>query len=115
MRLLAPLERMSSIPAVNALCRTDPQGGGRRVALGLLRTWMTYRPAIEPEAFDRCPVLLAHPLADRWTPVAWSRETLDRVPGAKRFVGLERCEHWPLERPGLATLTGELAAFAAAA
>ena len=115
MRLLAPLERMSSVPAVNALCRTDPQGGGRRVALGLLRTWMTYRPAIEPEAFDRCPVLLAHPLADRWTPVAWSRETLDRIPGRTRFVGLERGEHWPLERPALTTLVDELSAFAAAA
>jgi alpha-beta hydrolase superfamily lysophospholipase len=115
MRLLAPLARMSAIPAVNALCRTDPQGGGRRVALGLLRTWMTYTPAIEPEAFDRCPVLLAHPLADRWTPVGWSRETLERIPGATRFVGLERCEHWPLEQPGLSTLLGEVGAFAAAA
>lgn len=108
MPLLAPIERMSSVPAINALCRRDPQGGGRRVALGLMRSWMTFQPAVEPAHFDRCPVLLAHPLADRWTPVVWSRSVLDEIPGAKRFAGLEGCEHWPMEQPGLSVLLEEV-------
>ena len=111
MPLIAPIERMSSNPAINTLCRRDPQGGGRRVALGLMRSWMTYEPAVEPENFDRCPVLLAHPLADRWTPVAWSRAVLDRIAGPTQFVGLEQCEHWPTEQPGRTVLLNELHDF----
>ena len=114
MPLLAPIERMSSDPEINRLCRRDPQGGGRRVALGLMRSWMTYEPAGEPEEFDRCPVLLVHPLADRWTPPAWSRAVLDRIAGPTRFVGLERCEHWPTEQPGRGVLFDELRAFVSA-
>ena len=30
---------------------------------------MTHAPAIEPEAFDACPVLLTQPAQDRWTPL----------------------------------------------
>jgi alpha-beta hydrolase superfamily lysophospholipase len=114
-RLLAPVGRMSSVAAVNELVARDPQGGGRRVAVGLFRSWMTYRPPLEPEAFDRCPVLLAHPLADRWTPPAWSRAVLDRIAAPTRFAGLERCEHWPLESPGREVLVEEADRFATAA
>lgn len=113
MPLLAPIERMSSVGAINRLCRRDPQGGGGRVPLGLLRSWMTYVPAIEPSAFTACPVLLLHPLADRWTPPAWSTAVLDRIPAPTRYVGLDACEHWPIEQPGLTTLTEELGAFLA--
>ncbi len=115
MPMLAPIERMSSHAHVNALCRTDPQGGGRRVALGLMRSWMRYDPVLEPRDFDRCPVLLAHPLADRWTPPAWSQEVLAEVPAPTRYVGLEGCEHWPTEQPGLDVLVAELSEVASAA
>jgi alpha-beta hydrolase superfamily lysophospholipase len=112
-RLVAPVDRMSSLDAINRLCARDPQGGGRRVPLGFLRSWMTSAPPVEPEAFDRCPVVLAHPLADRWTPVSWSRRVLDRIAAPTRFVGLERCEHWPLESPGRDVLLEELERLAA--
>jgi len=104
MPLLAPVERMSSVRAINRLCLRDPQGGGNRVPYGFLRSWLAYQPVMEAEAFDRCPVLLAHPLADRWTPVAWSQDVLRRIPAPTTFVGLERCEHLPAEEPGATTL-----------
>jgi alpha-beta hydrolase superfamily lysophospholipase len=110
---LAHVNRMSSLPAVNELCVSDPQGGGNRVPLGFLRSWLTYTPAHEPHAFDRCPVLLAHPAADRWTPVELSTRTLDRLACSTRYVELERCEHFPIEEPGVSTLRAETAAFLA--
>lgn len=115
MPLLAPVEKMSSTTAINRLCLRDPQGGGRRVPLGLLRSWMTYSPAIEPGRFDRCPVVLAHPLADRWTPARWSQAVLDLLPGPTRFVGLENCEHLPIESPGLQVLLETLGSTASGA
>lgn len=114
MPLVAPVERMSSIRAINRLCLRDPQGGGNRVPYGFLRSWLTYTPAVEPEAFDRCPVLLAHPAADRWTPTEWSRDVLDRIPAPTTYVELRYCEHLPIEEPGLTTLRETVAAWLAA-
>lgn len=113
MPLTAPIERMSSIKAVNRLCLRDPEGGGNRVPYGFLRSWLTYEPAMEPEAFDRCPVLLAHPLADRWTPPAWSQDVLRRIPAPTTFVGLANCEHLPAEEPGMSALREAMTAWLA--
>jgi alpha-beta hydrolase superfamily lysophospholipase len=110
---LAHVHRMSSLRAVNELCVRDPQGGGNRVPLGFLRSWLTYTPALEPHEFDRCPVLLAHPAADRWTPPELSTRTLERLACPTRYVELERCEHFPIEEPGVSTLRTETAAFLA--
>lgn len=101
---VARLDRMSSVPEVNRLVARDPQGGALRVPVGFLRSWLTYDPPLEPRAFDRCPVLLAHPLADRWTPATWSLDVLQDVPAPTTYVGLERCEHLPIEEPGLTQL-----------
>src|SRR3954454_12042922 len=110
---LAHVHRMSSLPAVNELCVRDPQGGGNRVPLGFLRSWLTYTPALEPHEFDRCPVLLAHPAADRWTPPELSTRTLERLACPTRYVELEGCEHFPIEERGVSTLRTETAAFLA--
>jgi len=108
MPLMAPVERMSSVRAINRLCVRDPQGGGNRVPIGFLRSWLNHVPAMEPDEFDRCPVTLLHPLADRWTPVAWSRDVLGRIRAPTTFTGLGRCEHLPIEEPGLTTLRDAL-------
>lgn len=64
------------------------------------------------------PVLLLHPLAERWTPVAWSREVLHAIPAIPaptRFRGMASCEHWPMESPGIDVLRSELAGLLRAA
>jgi alpha-beta hydrolase superfamily lysophospholipase len=113
MAWMGKLSAMSSQPAVNTLCARDPQGGGGRVPLAFLHSWLTYEPALEPAAFDRCPVLLAHPAADRWTAVPLSLAVFERLPAPKRMVLLERCEHFPLEAPGVEVLRTETLAFLA--
>ena len=48
----------------------DRLGGGNWVPARFLRTLMTTAPAIEPEQFTVCPVLLAHQGVDRMTDIA---------------------------------------------
>ncbi|MFF0721632.1 alpha/beta hydrolase [Micromonospora sp. NPDC003816] len=104
MRWIANMGAMSNDPALTALVATDPSGGGNRVALRFLRTFLTSAPPVEPEAFTACPVLMTHPADDRWTPVALSRAFFDRIAADKRLVLLERAGHLPVEEPGLTQL-----------
>lgn len=54
-----------------------------------LRFWRTYlqsSPQVEPEDFTTCPVWLAHPGADRWTPLPLSQAFFDRIAAPKTLV-----------------------------
>ena len=65
-----------------------------------LRTLLMAEAERPPEAFDVCPVTLAHPADDRWTDVSISRlffDRLSRVP--TELVMLENGGHFPVEHP----------------
>ncbi len=110
-RWFTRMERMSLQRDLNALVRSDRLGGDNRVPLRLLRSLFSARPAIEPERFDRCPVLLAHPALDSWTSVEASRLAFDRLACRKQLVLLEGCGHFPVEQPGVTRLQQAVAAF----
>jgi hypothetical protein len=40
---------------------------------------MSYSPEIEPSDFTVCPVLLAHPGLDPWTPIEISKPFFDNL------------------------------------
>ena len=65
-----------------------------------------------PEDFDACPVLLADPAEDPWTPVQLSRTFFDHIRAPKRLVMLEGAGHFPVEQPGLDQLTDAVAGMA---
>src|SRR5262249_19192584 len=90
----------------NRMLGLDPLGGGNRAPIRFLQSLMAIRPAIEPESFDVCPVLLAHPAADRWTTIEASRPFFDRIKAPRELVMLGNCRHLPLEEPGVAFLSG---------
>jgi alpha-beta hydrolase superfamily lysophospholipase len=94
------------------LCQ-DPVGGGNRVPLQFMHSLLSVRPALEPEDFDVCPVLLAHPAADRWTTFEASRPFFDRIAGPKELVLLENCGHFPIEEPGVSQLETAIVTFLA--
>jgi alpha-beta hydrolase superfamily lysophospholipase len=89
----------------------DPLGAGNRAPLRFLQSILALRPAIEPEDFDVCPVLLAHPAADRWTKIDASRLFFDKLKGPKELVMLDNCGHFPLEEPGVSRLEEAILAF----
>jgi alpha-beta hydrolase superfamily lysophospholipase len=109
-RWLAHMRAVANDPAFAAAAASDPRGGGSKVPLRFLRTWMNYAPAVEPEQCT-IPVLLVHPGADRWTPPELSLPFFERLGGKKRYVLLENCGHAPVEEPGLSTMRREFMHF----
>jgi alpha-beta hydrolase superfamily lysophospholipase len=100
-RWLTRMTAMSADPELTAMVCRDPRGGGGRVSLRFLRTWMTSRPTVAPEDFRVCPVTLAHPGADVWTPPELSLRFLRRIAAPTEVVMLENAGHLPVEQPGL--------------
>ena len=111
MRYMSKMDRISNKPELSALCAGDPLGGGNWVPARFLRTLMYTAPDIEPESFDVCPVLLAHPGVDRMTDISLSRRFFDRLAGPKRMVVLEGASHMPTEHPGVDQLESAVLKF----
>jgi alpha-beta hydrolase superfamily lysophospholipase len=110
-RWFSKMDRVANDPAFARLIASDPHGGGCRTPLDFLLSIFRMRPAIEPEDFTRCPVLLAHPGDDRWTPLSASRVFFDRLACDKRLVVLDRCGHIPVEEPGVTQFREAIRAF----
>lgn len=103
-RWLTPMNKIANERTLARLCRTDPRGGGGRIALGFLRTFLGSVPPVEPEQFDAAPVMLVHPAADRWTAPELSLRFLRRIRGETRHVPLDNAGHFPIEEPGISQL-----------
>lgn len=78
----------------------DKRGGGGRVPLGWMRSFLESSPLVEPELFTDTPVLMVHPGNDHWTPLEVSQPFFDRIRARKSVVTLENCGHFPIEEPG---------------
>lgn len=102
MSWVAALSKMSRNPGLAKLCAADLRGGGIRVPLGFLTSYMTYRHTLPEEMLT--PVMLAHPAADAWTPVDLSTRWLSRITAPAELVMLRQCGHFPIEDPGLSDL-----------
>lgn len=111
MSMTTRLSRMSAAPGLAKACARDRQGGGTRAPLSFLLDWLASPPAAEPENFQACPVLLAHPADDRWTPAELSRRFADRIAAPTRTILLENAGHFPIEQPGLDQFREALTAF----
>ncbi|HVV86870.1 MAG TPA: alpha/beta fold hydrolase [Kofleriaceae bacterium] len=101
MARVSRMDRISNRRELSALVASDRLGGGSWVPARFLRTLMTTAPAVEPEAFTACPVLLAHPGNDRMTELELSRRFFDRLAAPKRLVVLDGASHMPTEHPGV--------------
>jgi alpha-beta hydrolase superfamily lysophospholipase len=110
-RWFSNMKGITNDPDLSRLLCDDPTGGGNRVPLRFMSSLLALRPAIEPEDFDLCPVLLANPAADEWTTIEASRPFFDRIKGPKELVMLENCGHLPIEEPGFTQLEQAVVAF----
>ncbi|MGW0005336.1 alpha/beta hydrolase [Nocardia grenadensis] len=108
-RWMANMQAMSGNWALSRLVSTDPLGGGVRMPLGFLRTYLTSVPHVEPEDFTTCPVWLVHPGADTWTPLSLSELFFERIAAPKKLTVLAGAGHYPIESPGIHQLTRALA------
>ncbi|MDP3526266.1 MAG: alpha/beta hydrolase [Hoeflea sp.] len=109
--LVAPMEAMSSDPAMQEYFRNDALLGRLWVSSRLFRTMHARKlAALAPG----CPLLLVHPGADAWTPPELSRRAFERVSGPKEFVVLTNGSHLPLELPARDELRDHVRRFLAA-
>jgi pimeloyl-ACP methyl ester carboxylesterase len=97
--------KMHTLVNSNAALKTfyrDRTSAGNWLSQTFLATYMSYLPAMEPEAFDVCPILLTQPAEDRWTPLHLSElflRLVKKVPVTT--VMLENAGHYPIEQPGI--------------
>ncbi|MGI9428814.1 MAG: alpha/beta hydrolase, partial [Bythopirellula sp.] len=88
-RRISKMEWMTNEPAFSRIFVEDPLVGGARINLGFYRSLTNYDPPIAPEDFDVCPLLLAHPTDDNWTPLAVSQPFFDRLACEKELLMLD--------------------------
>lgn len=112
MRLAARMHTLVNDPHALRILLADRTAAGNWVSLRFLHSYLTYQPALEPEDFDVCPVLLVQPAADRWTPLDLSEPVLRKIRRVPvRRVLLEGAGHLPIEQPSFTQLADAITAF----
>lgn len=70
--------KMSTASKMSALCNDekvmeifnrDKTSAANKASMKFIDSYSNYQPAIEPEDFSICPILLTQPDQDRWTPL----------------------------------------------
>lgn len=93
-------------------CLADKTSAGKWVTMKFLATYAGYTPAVDPEEFDVCPILLTQPVQDPWTPLELSEFFLRRVTRVPvKTVMLENAGHYPIEQPGLDQMVAAIHSF----
>ncbi|WP_254215844.1 alpha/beta hydrolase [Burkholderia multivorans] len=112
MTMASKMSALVNDPAALKVWLSDRTSAGNAMTMAFLSSYMTYQPAIEPEDFDVCPVLLTQPAADRWTPLHLSEPFLQRIRKEPvKVVMLDNAGHYPLEQPGLSQMVNAIDAF----
>ena len=112
MSIAGKMHALVNNPEALKVCLADKTSAGKWVTMRFLASYMYYRPAVEPEDFDVCPILLTQPAQDRWTPLELSKLFLRRITHVPvKTVQLEHAGHYPLEQPGLDQMVASIHQF----
>lgn len=112
MRAVTKMRALVNDPRALEACLRDETSAGNSATIAFLASLLGYAPAVEPEAFTRCPILLTQPEQDRWSPLATSELFLNRIRRVpKRVVVLQNAGHYPLEQPGLSQMENAIVEF----
>lgn len=102
---------ISNQETLTKLIMNDPRAAKTKITLQFLRTFLNMKPIIEPEHFDRCPVLLIHPEQDFITPYTISEPFYQLLQCKKQLVMLEGAGHFPIEQPGVDQMQSAVLSF----
>ena len=112
MKLVSKMSALVNDPAALKVCLADKTSAGNSVTVAFLDSYLNYQPAVRPEDFDVCPILLTQPGADRWTPLEISQPFLNRITKVPvETVTLQNAGHYPIEQPGLDQMVASISAF----
>lgn len=107
----AKMSTLVNNPDAMKIFFSDKTSAGSWTSVRFLGTYMGYKPAVPPEEFRLCPILLTQPAEDKWTPLHLSKMFLDQVKVPVKIVELENAGHYPLEQPGLDQMSEAIIAF----
>lgn len=113
MKMVCNMKAIVNNEALAKLLMSDPISSGTKVTLGFLHGMLNPEIEVEPENFEKCPVLLVHPEKDHWTDVSLSRLFFDRIKAQKELKMLPGAGHFPIEEEGLCQLEAHCLAFMA--
>lgn len=112
MWLASKMDTLTNDSEALKIMMLDPSSASRWNTMRFLGTHASYKPAMEPEVFDICPILLTQPAEDMWTPLWISEVFLSRIKKVNvKVVELERAGHYPLEDPGLQQMADAITKF----
>lgn len=112
MSLASKMSALVNDPGAMKVFRKDRTSAANWASIRFLDRYLHYAPAVEPEDFDACPVLLTQPAEDRWTPHHLSLPLLSRITKVPvDTVMLDNAGHYPLEEPGLQQMQDAIADF----
>lgn len=111
MKMVCNMKAIVNNDALARLLMRDPISSGTKVTLGFLNGMLNPDVEIEPDHYEKCPVLLVHPEKDFWTDVSLSKLFFDQIKGSKELKMLEGAGHFPIEEKGLAQLEAYCIAF----
>ncbi|MFC8714960.1 alpha/beta hydrolase [Streptomyces sp. NPDC057197] len=112
MSLASKMSALANDPDALKVLMKDRTSAANWVSVRFLDTYGNYTPAVEPQDFDACPVLLTQPAEDRWTPHHLSVPVLSRITKVPvDTVMLEGAGHYPLEDPALQQMEDAIADF----
>ncbi len=112
MTLASKMSALANNEAAMKIFLQDSTSAANWMSVRFLDSYGNYAPAVEPEQFDRCPVLLTQPAEDRWTPLHLSTPFLSRISKVEvETVMLENAGHYPMEEPGLQQMEDAIADF----
>lgn len=104
MKFIGNMKAITNNTDLANLLMKDKKCSGVRVPLAFIYTMITPKIKVEPENFDKCPVLLLHPEDDRWTDISLSLLFFDKFNREKEIKLLKGAGHFPIEEEGLRDL-----------
>lgn len=111
MKAVANMKAIVNDDKILKLLLKDKTSSGARVPLKLIISLVDANYEIEPEEFDICPILLAHPENDKWTPLRLSKLFYDRLKSDKKLFVIKKAGHFPIEGVAIEQLEKEVVGF----
>ncbi len=103
-RWFGRMDKIAADPELSRIVSRDRLGGGRWLPLGFLDSIFRLDVASVEGELNLCPVLLAHPQNDDWTPLQLSDAFFKTITSEKHRVVLTAGGHFPVEADALALL-----------
>lgn len=102
MKMVSKMDALVNQPEALKVFLKDKTSAGNSVSVAFLHSYLNYKPELQPEDFNICPVLLSQPENDHWTPLSLSTPFLNRITQVPVEIRLlKNAGHYPLEQPGL--------------